>query len=169
MYWFDWMALAIVVVVTVVQTIRAMKAGGMGQALFDGAGLVIAAVATNTFTKPLALATGLENWIVMLVLFVLLGAGAIILGRYLFNLTQWSFQSLDGLFSAIGGIVAGWTIAHMVLRIVIASQGGMGGEVGALIGNAIIAREVFYFKTWNALLNLLFKAKLGPEFNPDVG
>jgi len=169
MYWFDWMTLGIVVVVTLVETLRSMKAGGMGQAIFDGAGLVVAAVAATTFAKPLSLLVGIEKWIVMLVIFGVLGIGAFILGRYLFNLTQWSFQSMDGVFSAIGGLVGAWAIGHMVLRIIIEKQGGMTGAVGALLQNAVVAREVYFFNGWNWLVHLLFRARLGPDFNPDVG
>ena len=169
MYWFDWMVLAIVLVIAVLQTIRALKVGGMGQAVFDGALLVVAAVGATQFAKPVALMVGIEKWIVMLVLFVVLGVGAFILGRFLFNVTQWSFQSLDGVFAFIGGAVCGWTIAHMVLRIIIEAQGGATGEVGATIENALIAREIYQFRGWNWLVGLLFKAKLGPDFNPDVG
>ena len=45
MHWFDWMALGIVVVVAILETVRANKSGGMGLALFDAAGVVVAAVA----------------------------------------------------------------------------------------------------------------------------
>jgi fructose-1,6-bisphosphatase/inositol monophosphatase family enzyme len=64
-------------------------------------------------------------------------------------------------------VAAGWVIAHMVLRIIIMSQGEHGAVAEAMV-NAPIAREVYQFRTWNALMQLLFKAKLGPDFNPDV-
>jgi hypothetical protein len=32
-----------------------------------------------------------------------------------------------------------------------------------------VAREVFSFRTWNALMRLLFKAKFGPDLDPDIG
>jgi hypothetical protein len=66
------------------------------------------------------------------------------------------------------GLVMAWTIAHMVMRIIVVSQGG-GGELATNMATSPVAREVFSFRTWNALMKLLFKAKLGPDFNPDVG
>jgi hypothetical protein len=56
----------------------------------------------------------------------------------------------------------------MVLRIIIMSQGG-NGEIAAQMANSPVAREVYEFRTWNALMRLLFKARLAPEFNPDEG
>ena len=103
----------------------------------------------------------------MIVMFAVLGIGAFLLGRWLFSLTGWSFQTLDGFFSFLFGIVAGWTIAHMVLKIVIASQ-GVTGPVASMMPNAIIGREVYTFQTWNKLMGLLFKAKLGEREMWDV-
>lgn len=168
MQWFDWMTLAIVLGVAVVQTIRGSKVDGMGLPLFDAAGLVIAAVAATKLSGGVAQALHLEKTLVMLVLFVLLGVGAFVAGRWLFTVTEWSFGTMDGFFSFVFGVVAGWTIAHMVLRIIIESQ-GVTGPVGSAIGSAIVAREVFEFRGWNWLMQLFFKARLGPEFDPDVG
>jgi hypothetical protein len=66
------------------------------------------------------------------------------------------------------GLVLAWTIAHMVLRVVILSQGG-NGEVAAQMANSPVAREVFEFRTWNALMRLFFKARTGQEIDPDLG
>jgi uncharacterized membrane protein required for colicin V production len=168
MHWFDWLVLAVVVVVAIVQTVRGTKAGGMGLPMFEAAGLVVAAVAAGKFAGPLAEATHLSKAMVLTVTFVLLAALAFVAGRWLFGLTGWSFQSMDGFFSFVFGVVAGWTFGYMILRIIIESQ-GYNGEVATLMVNSPVAREIFSFRTWNALLRLLFKAKLGPDFNPDVG
>ncbi|MEO0079995.1 MAG: hypothetical protein ABIK44_04900 [candidate division WOR-3 bacterium] len=168
MQWFDWMSLAIVLGVAIIQTIRGQKAGGMGLPLFEGIGLVAAAALSTTLANGISQAIGISKPVVLLVLFLVFGILAFVFGRWLFGLTGWSFQSLDGFFSFVFGFAAGWAIAHMVLRIIIESQ-GMNGALATAIPNAPIAREVYTFRTWNALLNLLFKAKLGPDFNPDIG
>ncbi len=169
MLWFDWMTLGIVVGVTILQIVRGTKAGGMGLPLFEAAGLVLAAVVATKLTPPLAQALNLGTPILMLVIFASLGIGAFILGRVLYNVTQWNFQSLDGFLSFVFGLVAAWTIAHMVLRLVMEFQGGPGGEVGSAVDNAVIAREVFQFRGWNWLIQLLFRVKLGPSVDPDIG
>jgi hypothetical protein len=168
MHWYDWMTLLILVVVTIIQTVRGSKAGGMGLPLFEAAGVVAAAVAATAFSRPLAGSIHVSEGVVLLVLFLVFAVLAFILGRWLFTVTSLSFESLDGLFSFLFGLVMAWTIAHMVLRVVIASQGG-NGEIAANLANSPVAREVFSFRTWNALMRLLFKARLAPEINPDVG
>jgi hypothetical protein len=168
MHWYDWMTLVIVAVGTIVQTVRGNKAGGMGLPLFEAAGVVVAAVAATAFSHGLAGVIRVSESVVVLVLFLVFSVLAFIVARWLFTLTGMSFQSLDGLFSFIFGFVLAWTVAHMVLRVVIMSQGG-NGELATQMVNSPVAREVYQFRTWNALMRLLFKAKLGPDFDPDVG
>ena len=168
MHWYDWMTLGIVVGVTIIQTVRGNKAGGMGLPLFEALGVVAAAVGATAFTHGLAGRIHVSESVVLLVLFLVFSVLAFIVARWLFTLTGMSFQSLDGFFSFVFGLVLAWTVAHMVLRIVIMSQGG-NGEVATQMVRAPVAREVYQFRTWNALMRLLFKAKLAPDFNPDEG
>lgn len=168
MLWFDWMVLAIVAGAAVIQAIRAGKAGGMGLPLFEAAGVIVAAAGATGLSGPLAEVLHMQKATAMIVLFVVFTVLAFVVGRSLFSLTNWSFQSMDGFFGFLWGVALGWVIAHMVLRILIESQ-GTNGPVAANMDTAIIAREVFQFRTWNSLMQLLFKAKLGPDFNPDVG
>jgi hypothetical protein len=158
--WTDWMTLAIVVIVAVVEILRGSRAGGMGLALFDSGGIALAAVAATNLSGPVARLLSLQKSLVMLGVFVLLVVGALILGRWLFSVTGWSFQSLDWLLSFLFGLASGWAVAHMVLRILLESQ-GYTGPVGSLMASAPVAREVFEFHGWNWLVNLLFKARLG--------
>ncbi len=168
MHWYDWMTLVIVAGGTIIQTVRGSKAGGMGLPLFEAIGVIVAAVGATAFTRGLASTIRVSESVVLLVLFLVFSVLAFIVARWLFTLTGMSFQSLDGFFSFVFGLVLAWTVAHMVLRIVIMSQGG-NGEVATQMVNAPVAREVYQFRTWNALMRLLFKAKLGPDFNPDQG
>lgn len=168
MHWFDWVTLGILVVVTVVQTIRGSKMGGMGLPMFEGLGLVVAAVAATTLAGPLAGVVNMQKAVVLIVLFLLFSVLAFVVAHWLFSLTGWSFQSMDGFFSFVFGLIAAWAIANMVLRIIIASQ-PMNGELAMHAADSPVVREVFQFRTWNALMRLLFRAKLGPEIDPDVG
>ena len=168
MHWYDWMTLLILVAVTIIQTVRGSKAGGMGLPLFEAAGVVVAAVGATAFSPSLAGSLHMSEGVVLLVLFLVFAVLAFIFGRWLFTVTALSFESLDGFFSFLFGLVMAWTIAHMVLRVVIASQGS-NGELATHVASSPVVREIFTFRTWNALMKLLFKAKLGPDFNPDQG
>jgi hypothetical protein len=168
MFWFDWMTLGIVLAVAINQTVRGVKAGGMGLPLFEACGLVVAAVASTNLSGGISQAVHMQKSVIMIVLFLLLSIGAFVGARWLFTVTEWSFESLDGFLSFVFGLVAGWTIAHMVLRIIIEFQGSA-SPVAAMMPDAQVAREVFQFRGWNWLMRLLFRARLMPEFNPDEG
>lgn len=168
MYWFDWAALAVVLFVAITQTVRGIKAGGMGLPLFEAAGLVVAAVAATNLAGGISQSLRIAKPVVLVAVFVFLAIWAFILGRWLFTLTSLSFESLDGFFSFIFGVVAGWTLAHMLLRVILEFQ-GPSGPVAGVLPNALIAREIYLFRGWNWLMQLLFRARLAPEFDPDVG
>jgi hypothetical protein len=168
MYWYDWMTLVILVVVTIIQTVRGSSAGGMGLPLFEAAGVIVAAVAATALSRGLAGQIQVRESTAMLALFLAFSVLGFIVARWLFTLTALSFESLDGFFSLVFGLVLAWTVAHMLLRIMMASQGA-GGELETNMAISPVAREVFSFRTWNALMRLLFKAKIGPDFDPDVG
>jgi hypothetical protein len=167
-HWYDWITLLILVVVTIIQTVRGSKAGGMGLPLFEAAGVVVAAVAATAFSSSLAGTIRVDEGTVLFVLFVGLAVLAFMVGRGLFTLTGLTFESLDGFFSFLFGLVMAWTIAHMVLRGAMMSQGS-NGEIATNIANSPVVREVFSFRTWNALMRLMFKANLGPDIDPDAG
>jgi hypothetical protein len=153
MKWFDWMSLAIVLGTALIQKIRTSKAGGMGLAFFEMGGLIVSAIAANALAMPLAQAIGIRHLVMLIVLFVLFVILTFVFSRWLFNLTEWSFHSLDDFFGFLWGLGAGLVIAHMVLRVIIESQGS-NGMVLPDLADAPIAREIYYFKTWNALRSL---------------
>ena len=163
MNWYDVLTLAIMVVVTTVQTIRGVRAGGMGLPLFEAAGVVVAVAATTALSHDLAGAIHAEESTVMFALFVAFVLVAFFVGRWLFALTGLSLQSLDGIFSFFCGLVMAWAVAHMFLRIMMTSEPGVAAE---MIAGSSVAREVFWFRTWNALMRLLFNAQVGADFNP---
>ena len=166
MEWYDWVVLAIMAVVTVVQTMRGIRAGGFGLPLFETAGVVVAVAATTAFGRGLAEQIRVNQGTVMFALFVAFSLAAFFVARYLFALTQLTFQSLDGILSVLCGFVMAWAVAHMFLRIMIGSEGGQTADM--LVGSPI-AREILQFRTWNALIRLLLNTQAGPTVDPDLG
>ncbi|MBM3314538.1 CvpA family protein [candidate division WOR-3 bacterium] len=178
MMWYDWMCLGIVLAAAITQSIRGTKAGGMGLPLFEALGIIVAGFAATKLYAPLGRALGLgdNKWIALIAIFVVLCVVAFLVARWLFTILSWSFESMNAMFSFLWGVAAGWVIANVALRVVIEIQGGATGAVGAIVlgseevrRQAPIANEIMNFRTWHAIMRLLFKAKLGPDFNPDVG
>jgi uncharacterized membrane protein required for colicin V production len=160
MNWYDYMTLAIIIVVTVVQSIRGVRAGGFGLPLFESAGVVVAAVLATAIGRELARQIHVNEGTVMFALFVVLSIAAFVVARYLFALTALTFQSLDGVLSVFCGVVMGWAVAHMFLRIMMGSEPGQFADT---IASSPVAREIFQFRTWNALMRVFFKAQSGQE------
>ncbi|MBN2464200.1 hypothetical protein JXD38_01055 [candidate division WOR-3 bacterium] len=165
MSWFDGMTLAIMALVAIVQTVRGIKAGGMGLPFFEAAGVVIAAVAATALSPGLAGSIHVRQSTVLLTLFIVFSVLAFIVAHGLFAATSLSFQSLDGVLSMLCGLVMAWVVGHMFLRIMIGSADSESVEA---IANSPVAREILRFRTWHALLRLLFKAKAGPEIDPGL-
>jgi len=164
MYWYDWVTLAIMVTVIVVQTIRGSKTSG-GLMMFEAAGGVIAAAAATALAPGLADAIHASQHTVLFVLFGAFLVLAYLLAHWLYAVIGLSFHSLDGILSLFFGFVLAWAVAHMFLRIMI---GSAEGESAQVIANSPVAREVFQFRSWNSLLQLLFKTKAS-DVNPDLG
>ncbi len=166
MNWYDWITLAIMAIVTVVQTIRGIRAGGFGLPLFEAAGVVVAAAAATAFAHGLAGPINARDSTAMLALFIAFSFVAFIVARWLAASTALSFQQFDGILSVLCGLVMAWAVAHMFLRIMIGSAEGESVEA---IAKSPIAGEVFQFRTWNALMRLLFNVKAEPDFDPTEG
>jgi hypothetical protein len=165
MNWYDWITLVIMALVTVIQTVRGVRAGGMGLPLFEAAGVVLAAVAATAFAHTLAGPIQARDTTMMLVLFIVFSVLAFFVARWLFELTALALQPYDGIFSVLCGLVMAWAVAHMFLRIMV---GSAGSESADIIANSPIAREVYQFQSWKALMRLLFN-KAGPDFDPTQG
>ena len=161
MHWYDWTSLAIIVVLTIVQTVRGVKAGGLGLPLFEAGAVVVAAVGATSFYHGVAGSLHINESVALMSLFIGFALVGLVLARWLFALTGITFQSLDGFFSFMFGLVLAWTVAHMFLRIMMTAQ-GINGEIAANLAGSPVSREIYEFHTWNAIMRLLFKAKLAP-------
>jgi hypothetical protein len=160
-HWYDWTALLIIAASTIAQIVRGSKSG-FGLPLFEAAGAVVAAVAATALSLGLAGVIHVNQGVTLPVLFVVFAGIAVVLADWLFALTGWSPKPRDGAYSILFGLVLGWAIAHVFLGIVVAAQGANG--VATEMAHAPVAREVYQFRTWNALMRLFTPAGRGPNF-----
>ena len=130
--------------------------------LFEAVGAVVAAVAATAVSRSLAEATRADQGVILPVLFLVFAGIALIIVDWLFALTGWSPRPQDGAYSILFGLVLGWVVAHVFLGIVVAAQGANG--VATEMAHAPVAREVYQFRTWNALIRLFTPAGRGPGF-----
>ena len=160
-HWYDWTALLIIAAGTIIQIARGRKAG-FGLPLFEAAGGVVAAVAATAVSRSLAEAIRVHQGVLLIVLFLVFAGIALIVADWLFALTGWSPRSRDGVYSILFGLVLGWVVAHVFLGMVVAAQGANG--VATEMAYAPVAREVYQFRTWNAVMRLFTPARHSPDF-----
>jgi hypothetical protein len=141
--------------------VRGSKAG-FGLTLFEAAGAVVAALAAAALSRGLAGTIRVNQGVMLPVLFVVFAGIALIVADWLFVLTGWSSKSRDGAYSVLFGLALGWVIAYVFLGIVVAAQGANG--VATEMAHSPVAREVYQFRTWNALVRLFTPARHGPNF-----
>ena len=70
MSWYDWVTLILIGAVTVIQTVRGIRAGGFGLTMFEAAGVVVAAAAATYFAHGLAGQLHARESVTMLALFI---------------------------------------------------------------------------------------------------
>ena len=130
--------------------------------MFEAAGAVVAAVAAAALSRGLAGTIRVNQGVMLPVLFVVFAGIALIVADWLFALTGWSSKSHGGAYSILFGLVLGWAIAYVFLGIVVAAQGANG--VATEMAQAPVAREVYQFRTWSAVMRLFTPARHGPNF-----
>ena len=119
-------------------------------------------MAAKAVSRSLAEAIRVHQGVLLIVLFLVFAGIALIVADWLFALTGWSPGSKDGVYSILFGLVLGWVIAHVFLGMVVAAQGANG--VATEMAHAPVAREVYQFRTWSAVMRLFTPARHGPNF-----
>jgi uncharacterized membrane protein required for colicin V production len=160
MKWFDFVVLGIILLVIILQTIRAGK--GMGLILLEAVGLLGCAKLTLSVYERVSQAVSISQPLALGGIFVISVIIWIIVAAILNNLTQWSWGQFDSFLGFIFGIVCAWTVGHMFLRFLILLYGPE-STTASLIIESPVTKEILYFKTFTALFNLLNSARIGQE------
>ncbi len=159
----DILGIGVILFFAILQTIRGRN--GMGKPLFEMIGVIIAAFASVSWYEGLAKISGISPALAIAILFILLGFLSIFFANLLFSITDWSFESLDMFFSFFFGIALGWAVSHILFNLLILSY-GKASPFAYAVEESRVAKEILEFKTFKAIIALLYRAKLGPEITP---
>ncbi|MEO0097238.1 MAG: CvpA family protein [candidate division WOR-3 bacterium] len=149
-----------ILIVAIIQAIRGRA--GMGKPLFEMVAFILALVLANHFKEGLSSLIKLDIYWTFLITFIILLIILLYLAYLLFNITEWSLGNLDSFFSFLFGIAIGWVICFFVIKFLYLKYTEE-SEIGLLLSSSKMANEIYYFKTYNKIVELLYKAKLGPE------
>ncbi len=151
-----------ILIVAIVQAVRGK--GGIGKTLFEMIAFILAVVLANKYKEGLSSLIKLDIAFSFLIIFILLLIILLYLAYLLFNITEWSLGNLDSFFSFLFGIAIGWVICFVVIKFLYLKYSPE-SEIGFLLSSSKMAKEIYYFNTYNKIVQLLYKAKLGPEVN----
>lgn len=149
-----------ILIVATVQAIRGK--GGMGKILFEMVAFILALVIANRYKEGISALIKLDIPFTFLITFIILLIIFLYLAYLLFNITEWSLGNLDSFFSFLFGIAIGWVICFVVIKFLYLRYTEE-SEIGFLLSSSKMAKEIYYFKTYNKIVELLHKARLGPE------
>lgn len=149
-----------ILIVAIIQAVRGK--GGIGKTLFEMIAFILAVVLANKYKEGLSSLIKLDVSWTFLIIFIILLVIFLYVAYLLFNITEWSLGNLDSFFSFLFGIAIGWIIAFVVIKFLYLKY-TKESEIGFLLSSSKMANEIYYFNTYNKIVELLYKAKLGPE------
>jgi len=163
MNWVDYASLAIVILITVIYTIRGKDA--MGVAVFDMAATVVAAWAATKFHPWFSQAIHLSSPLTYAILFVVLLAILLFASGRLFNFMQLQFSPFNTFISFIAGVIAGWAFAFVALQVITEATAN-GGPTADAVAASSVASEIVHFHTIEATTARLDSVTLFQDHEP---
>lgn len=160
MKFLDILILFFILIVAIIQAIRGKN--GIGKPLFEMIAFILALVISNRYKESLSGLIKLDVCWAFLISFVILLIIFIYLAYLLFNITEWSWGSFDSFFSFLFGIAIGWVICYFVIKFLYLRYGEH-SDIGFILSSSSVANEIYHFKAFNKLAELLYKARLMPE------
>jgi uncharacterized membrane protein required for colicin V production len=160
---YDFIVFLIVVGVATAQAFR-----GFGHALYDIAALYVALTISHNLYLGLAArihftqAAAPNNAVSFAVLFVLCGAGLLVLAHVFHNIAGLSIDPMDAVVGALLGFFSGIIIAHAFVQFLVIHSGAtLLGPLPAQIQNSMLSKEVYTFEGIKGIV-----ARLKPGANP---
>ncbi len=155
MTWFDIVALALIVLVAWLESIR-----GFGRALVDLVGGIIIIKVTPAVAEPLAstipiLGTPAANkgfWFALT--FLVLAAVIVLAARLIYNTTLLSLEYFDPIVGALLGTATGIIVAFAFLHSLQLGYGTT--EPGKVLEASFMGQEVLNFRSFHKVLDSLY-------------
>ncbi len=149
-----------ILIVAIIQAIRGKD--GMGKILFETIAFIVALVLANRYKESLSELIKLDVPLTFLISFFIFLVILLYLAYLLFNITEWSLGNLDSFFSFLFGIAIGWVICYFIIKFLYLKY-TENSDIGFFLSSSPMAKEIYYFNTFNKIFGLLQKARMMPE------
>jgi hypothetical protein len=156
----DLLGISLLLFFAILQSYRGKD--GFGKTFLEMIGIIIASAIAVAWYPGLARAVGLSESSTLLILFFLVGFLFFLAADLLATIADISFESWDSLLSFFFGLGLGWAFCHILFRFLLLIY-GKNSSFGLAVENSWVAKEILDFRTFKALVSLLYRAKLGPE------
>ncbi|MEO0102556.1 MAG: hypothetical protein ABIK81_02510 [candidate division WOR-3 bacterium] len=156
----DILGIIVILFFAVLQAFRGKN--GFGKPLLEMLGIIITSVVAVSWYPGLARAVGLSESSTLLILFLVVGFIFFLGANLLAGIIDLSFESWDSLFSFFFGIGLGWAVCHILFRFLLLVYGKT-SAFGYAVEDSWVAKEILEFRSFKAIVSLLYRAKLGPE------
>jgi uncharacterized membrane protein required for colicin V production len=154
MTWVDLVAVLLLIAGVLVGSMRAF-----GHALFDSIALVLTTKVATMLYPGLAdrvtlAQSGFANqaWC-LAILFVLIGAAAVVLGNFIQNSLLLSLDSFDPILGAILGLASGGALVYVLIAILITGAGGPKAQAAGIYTQSWAASNFYYFNSYHSMIN----------------
>ncbi|MEO0100140.1 MAG: hypothetical protein ABIK99_05495 [candidate division WOR-3 bacterium] len=156
----DLLGILVILFFAILQAFRGRN--GFGKPFLEMLGVIITAAISVSWYPGLARAVGLPESSTLLILFLVIGFIFFIGANVLANFADISSESWDSLLSFFLGIGLGWAVCHILFRFLLLIY-GRNSNFGYAVEDSWVAKEVLEFRSFKALVSLLYRARLGPE------
>lgn len=154
MTWVDLVAIILFIAGAVIESMR-----GFGRALFDAIALIIAAKASTMLYPGLADRIAMSDdphanqaWC-MAMLFVVIGAVAILIGKFIQDSLLLSLDAFDPILGAILGIPVAGAVMYALIAVLITGAGGPDAEAAKVYAESWAAYHFYYFKSYHSMID----------------
>jgi uncharacterized membrane protein required for colicin V production len=168
MNWVDLVSVILLIAGAIIGSMR-----GFGRALFDAIGLVLTAKLASVLYPTLADRISFSGdphvnqaWC-LAVLFVVIGAGAIVVGYFIQNSLLISLDSFDPILGAILGLPAAGALVYTLIGILIVGAGGPNAPAAGVYTQSWAAYNFYYFNSYHSMIHTFRNIGGAPADTPN--
>ncbi len=154
MTWLDFVVILLCVAGGVLEARRGLVCG-----VLDLAGIALSVHLASSLHTGLADAIGVSHLTAYIALLLALVAAVVVLSTVADALLKWDAGGIEAVAGGFLGLIAGYLLAHGVVGLFIV---GWGEEYAAYSGS-LLAKEVYNFSTYHAVLTALRNLGTGPR------
>jgi hypothetical protein len=150
----DWVLIAIIIIITGVQSFRGTK--DFDVVLYEMLTFIISASLSVQWYEQLAEQINVNPLLTLLFLYIVIEVVLLIFANILAKRTEFSWEPFNAYLSFFFGIITAWAILYVLLRIAsLEASGKIPLFNSSSIEKSVIAQEIMQFKIFHTIMVFL--------------